>query len=189
MREFISIVETMLREARAGAALYHWMEARKAFDVLTRDTLPSKWIHDVPDVGQIKGTSLSRNKRFDFGKRSQIRLTLDQMALSQRYKIMPLDGEAAWRHKEGLEATTTDRANKNEDWKFSEEFLIGDVSALHKYITEILLVADTMGVNQKLYDVVVAYAYQWKIHLRTDPVTMHDDVDLWRKRYPNWKNW
>lgn len=186
-RHWMLLAETLadLTEARE-APLYHWMESRKAMNVFQHDAIPVKWQHDIPGMGQVQGISMSRNKRFTFGRRAAVRLTIDQDALASRHKIIPLDGEAAWRRREELPPTTFDRGNPNEDWKFAEEFVVTNIRQLHRYVSEILLikVSDTV-LPIELYDVCVAYSEQWHIPFKTNPTTLGADVAYWHMRNPS----
>lgn len=174
IREWIDT--TMLGESRR-AALYHWMEGIKIENVLGSDMLQGRVIHPVPGMGDIKGVSLSRNKLFTFGDRGEVRLTMDQEKLATRFKLLPLDGEAAFRRHNELEPTVTDRGNTDrEAWKFAEEFLVGDIPELHRYVTHIFIKQRSQVVPVKQYIACAEYSKRWSIPLITDPVTMPDDA-------------
>ncbi len=168
MRYWIQLVESLLIEGR-DAPLYHWMDGFKAINVLKNDKLEARVLHDIPGLGtDVKGISLSRNKRFTFLGSSQIRLTLDQSKLSQKYKFIPLDGEAAFRRRHELPSTVTDRGGQDEGMRFAEEYLLErDIMELHKYVAEIFIQNVSSYHDRQLVELVKKYAGLWDIPLKS----------------------
>lgn len=163
-----------LTEGR-DAPLYHGMTLVKAASVFKTDTLPASWTHDIPSLGKVTGTSLTRNSRLKYGQ--GIVLVLDQTKLSRRFKIIPLDGQLMF-YKQGA----SDRRQKEYNPfvtgpspALAEEFLIGDIKNLSQYILEIQIAMPTgrAPLNQTEFDAIQAevtnYANQHGIKVVIDP--------------------
>ena len=135
--------------------LYHWVSTNKMIEIINDNTLYAKFKHTINNK-EICGNSLSRNKKLKINY-SYIRLTLDQEKLNYNYKIIPLDGEIIHkridikddykinRHrdinpkKRNIFGDDPISKNFDED-RFDEEFLIGDIKNINKYIKEILII-------------------------------------------------
>ncbi len=139
-----------LLESRS-APLYHWMTRDKAEYCFKHDEMPGRWEHYLPVEGDdYSGNSLSRNKRLHLY--GDYRVTLDQAKLAARYKIIPVDGEYVfhgnpkrfpWRDATGVKRFSPPgdhiRSRKNYyDADLAEEFVIGDIKQLHKYLIEVV---------------------------------------------------
>jgi len=170
----------ILNEGR-DAPLYHGMTPAKARSVFTRDTLPASWTHNIPGLGKVQGNSFSRNKLLKYG---YVVITVNQTKLAQTYKIIPLDGEYVHsaRH-DGVPSTLPYARDRNAINMFgdkklpaqllSEEFVVGDISNLHKYILSISVGESDFGreilkKNQilELRKFSQRYADKWNIELK-----------------------
>lgn len=128
-------------EASRSAPLYHWMYRDKIVGCLADDEMAPLFKHG--DMSK-PGISLSRNSRFDFGAEyfgqtdHFVRLTLDQDKLAAAYSIIPLDAEHAVRRKNfsgDRDHYRPDRGKGNAGTLMAEEYLIGTIKPLHKYVT------------------------------------------------------
>ena len=136
-----------------SAPLYHWLANDKLKSMIERDEMLGKWEHYMPIEGKtFNGNSFSRNPRLVIDYYS-VRLTLDQAKLSSSFKIIPTDGSYVF-HGKGVHQMTNvvdkkvrlkhldnlrDRSFLSDKKNFSEEFVVGDIKNLHKYITEIAI--------------------------------------------------
>lgn len=159
------------------APLYHMMDLSKSIAVFGNDILPSRWEHRILGNDTKYGTSLSRNSRFRFHDDYLIRLTFDQAKLAQRYKLIPLDAESAYHFSREPRnypwGKHRDRVmNQAENkFSFSEEFLLGDVNPLNRYLTaiDLFLTRFPEGADEKAFiKLVTTYAKQHNIPLRLD---------------------
>lgn len=178
-----------ISEARQ-APLYHFMDARKALVVFEQDAMAANWMH-VVDGRQVKGNSFSRNKNYSHGAGSVVRLHADQLRLSARNKIIPVDGEIVFRHT-GDVAYPGERAPRSmkdlsgfmdrkinsrrlgQDAALQEEFVVGEIKPLSK----VLLLIEVLSPNfyhisgqqaVTLLDAVRAYAEQHQVELSIHP--------------------
>ena len=118
------------------AALYHGTSYHKAIRILASDKLEPNTNHISKDrpgslIRDIEsGISLTRNRRtaFDFGP---VVFELDQRALSQRHRIVPVD---YWGHSPETKLSGTRRKDRNAE---AEEFLIGELKPVSKYLVAI----------------------------------------------------
>jgi len=114
-----------------SADLYHFMGYEKTESVFVNDYMPAKWKHKVRDekgnVIILTGNSFTRNKHASF---TNVRLTIDQELLSSNYKIIPIDGQRAF----GGPNVPSQRNQKQYAVSLDEEFVIGDIKNLHRYI-------------------------------------------------------
>jgi len=147
-------------EARM-APLYHWMDARKAQAVIQVDAMPARHVHRLPWTDEeTKGTSMSRNERFEFGFNKPWRFVFDEGRLSQTNKIVPVDAQAVHRYTyskgDPTRDPTGDLAFKDIDIQdrvagrargkqFAEEFVLGDIAPLSRYLIRIDHYPDTMS--------------------------------------------
>jgi hypothetical protein len=144
-------LQEILNEGRE-APLYHGMQTQKAMFVLSNDILPAGWEHDIPGIGRVKGNSLSRNKLLKYG---YVILTFDQQKLSQTNKIVPVDGEYVHRVTTKLPTNVKSARDRNQidmygqkkepKHALSEEFVIGDIKPLHKYLLNISIAEPDFG--------------------------------------------
>lgn len=154
-------ITEILTEARE-APLYHVMGEEKAAAVFASDTMPARWKHDIPGRGQVTGNSFTRNKYYkqtDYAGAEGFvcRIVVDQNRLAQTHKIIPVHGELVhdystekkWRSDFGIDdpvdinklakdPSNLDRGgNKEHTDMMDEEFVVGDITNLHRYITQI----------------------------------------------------
>ena len=150
-----------LSEARQ-APLYHVMGEDKAAYVFANDTMPARWTHNIPGRGKVMGNSFTRNKNYkqtDYAGAEGFvcRIVVDQQRLAQTHKIIPVHGELVydygkeieWRKDYGIDVPVDinklaqdprnlDRGgNKDITDMMDEEFVVGDIKQLHKYVTRI----------------------------------------------------
>ncbi len=172
-----------LFEARQ-APLYHFMARGKVLDVLRTDTLTAAWTHEI-DGRDLTGTSLTRNAKLNWGN-SIVRLTLDQDRLSRRFKIIPLDGERAFRRTRGFPDDGPDRVKNSErkrDLTLSEEFLIGNVPSLHVYVTDVYFFTNPSGYltpdqTRDMYSKLAPYCDKFGLPLRVSPFVQTELTEL-----------
>jgi len=160
----------VLRESRM-APLYHHMEDDKAIDVFEFDTMPARWDHTIPGIGQVAGNSFSRNKRFNMGR--PVRITIDQQRLSNHHRIIPLDGELVFRLAHD-QWPARDRGPRNSERgdHLAEEFVIGDIRSLHRYVLLVELRRATAMTDAESWDLYTSarkFTKNWRIPLRVDP--------------------
>lgn len=139
-----------LFESRS-APLYHWIIDHKLEWMLEHDEMLGKWDHYIPVEGKnFQGNSFSRNSKLDLDH-CRVRLTVDQEKLASKFKIIPTDGSYIF-HGRGVHTMTNptdrkarlgnldhlrDRTFLSDKGNFSEEFVVGDIKEIHRYITEI----------------------------------------------------
>lgn len=136
----------VLSEGR-DAPLFHNMNHDKAKLVFEEDCLPGNWKHEIENR-TLYGTSMTRNSRIALKADPQygfICLEIDQAKLSQTHKIIPLDANAIFYNliKEPEISTRwnlQDRKLNNSGSQYQEEFVIGTIPNLHRYIKRIYLV-------------------------------------------------
>lgn len=132
LRHIINLVEGR------DAPLYHMAHLEKAMCVFEEDLLDASWNHDLSHLGlgdQVAGTSLTRNPRYWYPSTRWARFTFDQTRLSQRHRIVPLDGDRAFGGPE-YTARTSNSAPYGDT--LDEEFVIGLVRNAHRYIVHVL---------------------------------------------------
>lgn len=166
----------IITEARE-APLYHGMDSKKALAVFSNDILPAQWTHNIPAMGKVTGNSFSRNKLLKY---AYVVITVDQHRLSQTNKIIPLDGEYVHRAIDGTPSPSKSARDRNAidvygqkkkpKHLLSEEFVVGDIKPLHKYIIGIKISEPDFGSEllnkSKLLQVTKfcrEYAEKWNI--------------------------
>lgn len=169
-----------LFESRS-APLYHIMEFEKATNVFETDVMPARWEHLIPKVGKVMGNSFTRNKQF---KDRLVRITVDQARLAQNHRIIPVDGERIFRHTyksaedpnpERGELTLGARGDREMNrTPLSEEFVVGDIKPLHRYLTSIEIGKPNFyvisGFNAiRLLETTQAYAEKFGVPLTIAP--------------------
>lgn len=183
------------------APLYHSMQWNKAIIVFSKDEMPAHHIHKLAGK-KIKGTSFSRNPKL--GNRASpnygpIWIEFDQRKLSQRYKIMPLDADLVnfygrmQNFPQSLGPKQRQQTDKNLRTEFgsqhAEEFVLGDIKPLHKFIKSISIIDPLRTQNsyiakpgthgEKGYDILKKYVEKFNIKF----VDMYDDTPghEWRR--------
>lgn len=171
------------------APLYHWMDADKSRKVFRMDSLLPKFTHKI--VGQ-KGISTSRNKMYQHHNGDHVCLVLDQEKIKLTNKIVPLDSELAIyfdnnerKQKNYIKRIKTiqdinqdlglrhdgmqhDRNRNRYDGpgsETSEEYIIGKLVPLHKYLSKIILYN---WLNEEPFiEPMLAYVKKYNIPLET----------------------
>ena len=110
------ISEQRLDEGR-DAPLYHMMDARKAESIFRNDTMYATTQHKLPSHGYIFGSSFTRwAKRWNTvsGNKAygSVWIEVDQTKLTQRHKMIPVDGEWALGFKHGYPEQYKDRGSE-----------------------------------------------------------------------------
>ena len=164
----MKVIELILE--RRMASLYHWMSVPKAESVFDEDAFNQTWKHQTKE-GEFDGISLSRNDKFTYGGKA-VRLTLDQGALASRYKILPLDAERAFHYS--IETPAWDRMkdrriNSRHAQQYAEEFVVGKIKHLHKYITHIEISKYVRSSPGIFVNAAKKYADLWGLKLTIDP--------------------
>jgi len=166
--------------AARSAPLYHWMDRRKAQRVFKNDAL--KALYQRPGLG--RGISLTRNSHYnqdwDASGDQSIRLTLNQEKLAQRHKILPIDAEF-WRYTKTGKLKPGEKydpeiipADRSKEWhsnpggQFAEEFLIGSITPLHNYLTEIYYRHGGHD-DETFLRALARYVKKWQIPLVVNP--------------------
>jgi hypothetical protein len=141
-----------INETEMPNLLYHWISEKKANDITKEDILYGNFIHTLRGK-KIKGNSFSRNKNLKINY-STIRLTVDKDKLKNNYKIIPLDAEIIHRGVDTSDDYKYQRykdrnpkktnvfgdqpIQKNfDEYRFDEEFVVGDIKNISRYITQI----------------------------------------------------
>lgn len=161
---------TEISEARQ-APLYHFMESDKAVPCFRVDAMGANWIH-VIDGERVKGNSFTRNAHYNHNR--PIRLTMNQMVLATRHKIIPLDGERTFRntmyHDDVRHFPDTELRVSNvrdrqmnsrigSELTLSEEFVVGDIAPLSRAITLIEITQPCFRGHDTMTLVAVTKAY------------------------------
>lgn len=141
------------------ALLYHHMDVRKALTVLAGDAMPGRFRHHDPVSGAyLQGNSFSRNPTMGVRPTDCVRITVDRDALARRHRIVPFDSDAAFeRYRRflkddgqvdwdeygdywnayDLDPAEADRRKNGAGLQWAEEFVVGDIRELHRYVTSV----------------------------------------------------
>jgi hypothetical protein len=174
----------------------------KISKVLNGDALLPLFAHD--DFPGQKGISLSRNPNFDMNLYTTaflhpVRLTLDQALLTRHHKIYPVDADYMVRNRQGFNShdRPLDRLKTRLEHTMAEEYVVGAIRPLHKFVTAIqfdngyLEVTDNyagageadlnkyfqykLAKNLAIYRAVYDFATKWRIRLTVE------DSAMWRR--------
>lgn len=174
-----------LTEGR-DAPLYHNLSSAKAASVFSNDSMPGLWQHDFPGMGRVSGNSFTRNRLYRDGY--PVQLVVDQAKLAQTHKIIPVNAELIHRMNmansarrtydkdpnlltpQDMDSSAWDRSKRAQD-QMSEEFVVGDIDNLHRYITKIVL---HKGISAGGMHFLNEYSKKFKI-----PLIMND----WMKKH------
>lgn len=143
------VIELLQITESRSAPLYHWLGNVKLASVLEHDMMPAWWEHQLPWSNErVEGNSLSRNPRFKYPTTGRtVRLTFNQDALSRTNRIIPMDAEVVFSHSERAPDTLQDRSKpmsgEGDENVMAEEFVVGNIKPLHKYLTEIGVIGDS----------------------------------------------
>ena len=180
-------ITEIITEGR-GADLYHGMLPDKALSVFANDSMPANWQHDIPGMGRVNGNSFSRNKFYGtiyYDGGYSLRLVLDEAKLAQAHKIFPINGELIHRlamsnnirRDTGVPIRTdtrdmppeaSDRAKPAES-QMSEEFVVGNIVNLHRYIKSIELFNAAAHSSTPFAYALINYAKKFNIPVTGDP--------------------
>ncbi len=179
-----------------SAPLYHYMELTKAIDVFDHDVMEARWAHVIPQIGRVVGNSFSRNAFLHFPR--PIRLVVSQARLAQTNRIIPLDGERIFYHTGEGQYGANVAARKLQPSKISdrtsnkfhlntwaEEFVVGDIKSLHRYIEQIeYRFVNGMGSwdMMDLRECVTKYSTKYKVTVVIDP-RIDEHIGLTKKRW------
>jgi hypothetical protein len=178
----------ILTEHKA-APLYHWLTTEKAYYILEHDAMPGRWDHFMPVEGKnYSGNSFSRNSRLNL-EHCKMRITVDQSKLATKYKILPVDGNYIFHSSRAREDSPNkpvdmkkfnylrDRTySSSEAYNFAEEFVVGDITNLHLYITEIFV--DNLRYTFQMEDIeVYCTKYGIKLSVKERPKRDYDYDD------------
>ena len=170
----------MLSEGRDGI-LYHYMDARKSLHVFGTNRMEARWKHLIDDQ-EVMGNSFTRSSRLELPR--PVRLHIDYRKLSQTHRIIPVDGERTFRLTQDREDGYTvsrdgfrDRvinARTRSGSPLSEEFVVGDIPGLHRYIEVVELMKPNFYFMSgsdavSLFDVVAEYATEFGLEARIHP--------------------
>lgn len=171
------------------APLYHIMGEQKAQYVFTKDVMPARWTHNIPGVGKVSGNSFSRNKFLQQEQNMVVRLTVNQSLLARNHKIIPLNAELVHsftQHNDflndyGMPPETLsqykpeepdDRTKPDVD-RFDEEFVVGDIKQLHRYIISIDIWGDLNYAEDQGRFLIAMMKYAKKFNI---PVNIPDEA-------------
>lgn len=168
IQEFLS-EKTRIYEHVSDNLLYTWVSKKKIEDIVNNDTLYGNFKHTVKNK-DIYGNSFSRNKNLIIDH-YQVKLVVNKTILSTKYKIVPLDGEIIHRKIDVKDKQKYDRYRDRNPKKthifgdqkiskdfdkhvFAEEFVLGDIKNLSRYITEIIVYPKNWN-SEDIEDVVI----------------------------------
>ena len=153
IREFLN-EQKQINEGINDNLLYSWISEEKIINIIESDKMQGKFKHTINNK-DFYGNSFSRNKNLIISH-YRVRITIDKSLLSMNYKIIPLDGEIIHRR---IDFNDKFKFNKNRDrnpkkthsfgdqeiskdfdkHRFDEEFILGDIKNISRYITEIII--------------------------------------------------
>lgn len=165
IREFLN-EQKQINEGINDNLLYSWISEEKIINIIESDKMYGKFKHTINNK-DFYGNSFSRNKNLIISH-YRVRITIDKSLLSMNYKIIPLDGEIIHRR---IDFNDKFKFNKNRDrnpkkthsfgdqeiskdfdkHRFDEEFILGDIKNISRYITEIIIYPEKWN-SEKLDD-------------------------------------
>lgn len=151
------------------ALLYHTMDIYKAEMCFKNDEMPAKWEHKFLLTGKkIKGNSFSRNRNLIFNV--PVGLVINQILLAQTHKIYAIDGQKTFFYTAygDIDNYIKDRNTKDNNAILSEEFVIGDIKELHKYIERVEIFGKSVLFCEsalKICNIAFEYCEKWNISL------------------------
>ena len=166
MRQLIDAVS--LLEGR-DAPIYHAASFEKAMGVFVEDILEASWTHDLRHLGlgQQNGTSLTRNKRYWYPSIRWAWITFDQSLLARRHRIIPLDGDRAFAGPGHRNRTAVSDAKNGS--LLDEEFVVGHVDRVHRYVTHVLVNLPTLDSDGE--------------QTEDDAVTLREAAKAWSRKF------
>lgn len=174
-----------------GGYLYHSMQVAKSAAVFSNDSMPANWQSNIPGIGRVNGNSFTRNKEYGTVYHVggyMVRLVIDQARLAQTHKIVPVNAELLHRQATtnnsrlsgglppnphtGFPRNAMDRNKRSPQERMDEEFVIGDINNLHRYIVEIQLPREAERIGPKLAKLITDYSKQFKIPVTGGPLAL-----------------
>lgn len=165
LREYLN-EQIQINEGVNDNLLYSWISNKKIQDIINDDKMYANFKHTIKDT-DFYGNSFSRNKNLIIDQ-YYIRITVDKNLLSMNYKIIPLDGEIIhrkinhsdkWKYSKYKDRNPKkthifgdQKISKDFDkHRFDEEFILGDIKNISKYITEIIIYPENWN-SEKIDD-------------------------------------
>jgi hypothetical protein len=150
--KFIKTLKDFLNEGINDNLLYSWISNEKIINIIETDKIYGNFKHTINNKDYY-GNSFSRNKNLIIDH-YRIRITIDKSLLTMNYKIIPLDGEIIhrkidfkdeWKYNKYRDRNPKkthifgdQKISKDFDkHRFDEEFVLGDIKNISRYITEI----------------------------------------------------
>jgi len=137
----------IINEGR-DAPLYHGSGIGAAISILKGNEIWAATQHEESRLNNLGnninsepvfGVSLSRNREMAFGF-GDVVFMIDQTKLSQRYKIIPFDyWSAGIAHNRYIKTKRSDSVNNLGDRYEYEEFCVGSITPLNRYLMAILM--------------------------------------------------
>lgn len=193
----ITIKEIVLLEISNSnySDLYHWSSIEKIQRIIHDDTMYGKFKHII-NRKEYVGNSLSRNNRMIITNYN-IRITLDQEKLKHNYRMFTVDAEIIHRkidvRKPELYPSRikiNDRSpNKTNtfgdspikkdfnNYIFAEEFILGDIKNVHKYIKEIKITDNKNWMVKKLSNKLIENL-KWYCNKFDIPLIVQDNIKM-----------
>ena len=193
---FTFIDYLVLTEAIQAPVLYRNTGDTGMMRMIEQDAIFPRTTHRL--LGKsYQGTSMSRNMRLGSvsgGWYGDWWLTLDRTLLSHNNRILPVDADLVYyttKHRKRVQVLTPEQLRRNRDRlvrkddasQHAEEFVLGTIQPLHKYLLKIVslhLTVDTGTplVKRKVIRAVKAYAQKHNIPF----------YDAREGRYGEWKS-
>ena len=153
IREFLN-EQNKINEGISDNLLYSWISNNKIIDIVEGDKMYGNFKHTINNK-DFYGNSFSRNKNLIIDH-YRVRICVDKSLLSMNYKIIPLDGEIIhrkidfkdkWKYNKYRDRNPKkthvfgdQEISKDFDkHRFDEEFVLGDIKNISRYITEIIV--------------------------------------------------
>lgn len=153
IREFLN-EQNQINEGINDNLLYSWISNEKIINIVESDKMYGNFKHTIKGK-DFYGNSFSRNKNLIIAQ-YRVRICVDKSLLSMNYRIIPLDGEIIHRR---IDFNDKYKYNKYRDrnpkkthvfgdqkisndfdkQRFDEEFVLGDIKNISRYITEIII--------------------------------------------------
>ena len=151
IRKFLN-EQNQINEGINDNLLYSWISNKKIIDIVEGNKMYGNFKHTIKNK-DFYGNSFSRNKNLIIDQ-YRVRISVDKSLLSMNYKIIPLDGEIIhrridfkdeWKYNKYKDRNPKkthifgdQKISKDFDkHRFDEEFVLGDINNISRYITEI----------------------------------------------------
>ena len=138
--------KTFITEAKS-APLYHGTRLYNAKGIVDGDVILAQPTHGR-DTPRRKGQqpdviSLTRSLKTALDWGNGIVFELDQARLAHRYKISPIEIEYIWHRINKWGDKGEDKKYEPKSSRLYEEYVIGDIKPLSKYLTKIIVTKNT----------------------------------------------